>query len=78
MSVDTPCANVLFVMDFPKFSRFNTDACFGFGDDKGERLDPILSIVLTLSREEFRFSGGKAFIVLPNGGMPLPSGGSGA
>ena len=52
--------------------------CFGFGEDRGERVDPMGSIALTLSREEFRRTGGSAPNDLGNAGMPLPSGGSGA
>ena len=52
--------------------------CFGFGDDSGERIDPMGSIALTLSREEFRLTGGRAPNDLGKAGIPLPSGGSGA
>ena len=79
---------VLFNIDVPKFSRFKPDACFGFGEgigecfgfgeDSGESVDPMGSIALTLSREEFRLTGGRAPNDLGNAGIPLPSGGSGA
>ena len=78
VSVDNVWENVLPKLGLPKFSRFDKDAGFGLGDDNGERLDPILSIDLTLSRDELRFSGGNAFIDNPSAEDPFPRGGNGA
>ena len=78
VSVDNPWENVLPKLGLPKFSRFDKDAGFGLGDDNGERLDPILSIDFTLSRDELRFSGGNAFIDKPSEEDPFPRGGKGA
>ena len=83
--VDNNCAGARSLLDFNTLFADDglgfcddKDDCLGFGDDSGERLDPSLSILLTLSREAFRLSGGKAFLVLLIGEIPFPSGGSGA
>ena len=78
VSVDNPWENVLPKLGLARFSRFVKDAGFGLGDDNGERLDPILSIDFTLSRDELRFSGGNAFIDKPSEEDPFPRGGKGA
>ena len=78
VSVDNPWESVFPKLGLPKLSRLDKDAGFGLGDDNGERLDPILSIDFTLSRDELRFSGGNAFIDKPSGEDPFPRGGNGA
>lgn len=78
VSVDNPWDNDLPKLGLLKFARFGNEAGFGLGDDNGERLDPLLPIDLTLSRDALRLSGGKALMDIPNGEDPFPRGGSGA
>ena len=85
-SVDKPFVSDKLLADPDKFFLMpclifgdETGECFGFGDARGDRFGPSLSVDITLSKEAFRFRGGSALIGLLIGlTAPFPRGGRGA